>query len=800
MNNYKVYGMTCAVCRNSVEKAVSAVEGVTSCNVSLLTNTMQVEGEVSSETIIKAVRDAGYKAKLMDDDSAIQKEESSDKDLAQEGNLSDNLPDGSDSFKSVINIMSKRIIASVICLFVLFCLSTGRRIFGYSLPGFLISNNIILYVIEMVLSLAVLIINGSIFKNGFKSIIHRAPNMDALVMLGAICSFLYSAIVSVRNIIFYGNMGEYIGETDIYFETAAMIVTLVSVGKLIEEMAKGRTTDAINGLTDLSPKTALLLTKDGEKEVPIQEVKVGDTFILKPGMRIPVDGIIKTGESAIDESSLTGESIPVDKEIGMTVSASTINMSGYLTCMATGVGENTAFSKIVQMVKDASSGKVDIERASDKVSTVGIPLVILLAVITFVCWMFTNMGFGFALSRAIAVLIISCPCAMGLATPIAIMAGNSVGARHGILYKTAESLENTGRTQIVVIDKTGTITTGEPEVTDIVCTVNDMEHRDLLLKIAYTLESKSEHPLAKAICKYAEKRYVQPLKTRNFVATAGKGIKADLILNGEEHTIFAGNEAYIANALLGIKEDSQDPFDSEFSGEIRKLVDNGKTPIIFASKSGLLGVIAVADEVEEEAKDTITSFHQEDIHVVMVTGDRHATAMAVASEVGISKDEVLSEILPKDKADIVTNLKKTGKVAMIGDGVNDAPALTCADTGIAIGAGTDVAIDAADVVLIKNKLSSAVDAIRLSKATLNIIQQNLFWALIYNIIGIPLAAGLFYKAFGWLLDPMFCAFAMTLSSIIVVLNALRLFKFKTSSVATASETVAEQADATKEEA
>lgn len=778
MNNYKVYGMTCAVCRNSVEKAVSSLEGVTACNVSLLTNTMQVDGDASVDSVIKAVKDAGYKARLMNG-------EADNKDKVEASNSSDNSENANsieieeDSVQDSINAMTKKVIASFVLLAILIILSTGRRIFDYSLPSFLIHNNIILYVVEMVLSLAVMVINGNIFANGIKSIIHKAPNMDALVSLGAIASFLYSAIISVQNIIFYGNMSEYVGESDIYFETAAMILTLVSVGKIIEEMAKGRTTDAINGLTDLSPKTALLLTPEGEKEVPIEEVKVGDTFILKPGMRIPVDGIIKTGASAIDESSLTGESIPVDKEIGMTVSASTINMSGYLTCMATGVGENTAFSKIVQMVKDAASGKVEIERTSDKISTIGIPAVIILAVVTFICWMFTNMGVGFALSRAIAVLIISCPCAMGLATPIAIMAGNSIGARHGILFKTAESLESTGKTQIVVIDKTGTITTGEPKVTDIVSIVNDMEHRDLLLKIAYSLESKSEHPLAKAICKYAEKRYVQPLKTRNFVATAGKGIKADLLLNGGEHTIYAGNEAYISSQLLG--NSGEDPFESEFTQEINKLVENGKTPIIFASQTGLLGVIAVADEIEEEAKDTILAFHQENIHVVMVTGDRYQTARAVANEVGINKDEVLSEILPRDKADIVSNLKQSGNVAMIGDGVNDAPALTCADTGIAIGAGTDVAIDAADVVLIQNRLSSAVDAIRLSRATSNVIHQNLFWALFYNIVGIPLAAGVFYKGFGWLLDPMFCAFAMTISSIIVVFNALRLFKFKASS-------------------
>ena len=519
-----------------------------------------------------------------------------------------------------------------------------------------------------------------------------------------------------------------------------------------------------------------------EKEVSISEVKVGDTFILKPGMSVPVDGIIESGTSAVNESSLTGESIPVDKEPGMTVSAATINMSGFLTCRATGVGKDTTFSHIVQTVTDAAAGKAPIAKVADKVSGIFIPVVIGLSVITFIAWMVCKMGVGFALSRAISVLIISCPCALGLATPVAVMVGNGVAAKHGILFKTAEALENTGRSQIVVVDKTGTVTTGRPKITDIISTEDDIEHTDLLLSIAYSLEIKSEHPLAKAICDYAKLRYLSPFETTDFEAVPGKGIKANINLNGEIRTIYGGNESYIGAALLG-KDNAADEeieFENGFSRIIRGLVADGKAPLIFASDAGLLGVIAVADEVREESSRAIEALHNEKIHVCMVTGDRLATAEAVGREVGIGADEVISEVLPEDKAQIIEKLKETGKVAMVGDGINDAPALTCADTGIAIGAGTDVAIDAADVVLIQNNLVSVVDAIRLSKSTLKIIHQNLFWAFAYNLVGIPLAAGCYYKAFGWLLNPMFCAAAMSISSFFVITNALRLFNFKAS--------------------
>lgn len=776
MDNYKVYGMTCVVCASSVEKAVKALAGVSYCNVNLLMNTLQVDGDVPVEEVIKAVKDAGYKARLMNGTSEASSEE---KMKADNSDDSKEKKIDADTESSLVSVMIKRLIISAILLLFLMYFTMGRRLFDYSLPGFLVANPYVLYAIQMILSLSVIAINSQYFVSGIKSIIHKAPNMDALISMGALAAFLYSAVVSVNNIIFYGNMGEYIGKSDIYFETSAMILVLVSIGKLIEEMAKGKTTDAIKDLTDMTPKTALILTGDGEKEVPIEDVKLGDIFILKPGMRVPVDGIVESGNSAVNEASLTGESVPVDKEIGSKVSAATINLSGYLTCKATEVGSDTTFSHIVQMVTDAASGKVNTAKTSDRVSGYLIFVVILLSIITFVAWMFTGLGLGFALSRAIAVLIISCPCAIGLATPVAVMVGNSIGAKHGILFKSAEAMENTGKTQIVVVDKTGTITTGEPKITDVVSTVKDIDHRDLLLKIAYSLESKSEHPLAKAICKYAQSRYIEPLDVINFEANAGKGIRGDIVLSGQRHTIYAGTESYIAQTLLGItaKEDEEN-FISDFSVVTDKLVEEGKTPVLFATKSGLLGVVAVADEINETSRDAVTALHKEDIHVVMVTGDRYLTAKAVGQEIGIAKEEVLSEVLPQDKADIIMKLKESGKVAMIGDGINDAPALTCADIGIAIGAGTDVAIDAADVVLIRNDLTSAVSAIRLSRHTSSIIRQNLFWALIYNIIGIPLAAGVFYKAFGWMLDPVVCALFMTISSILVVLNALRLFKFK----------------------
>lgn len=793
MNTYKVIGMRCQGCVHGVETAVSKLEGVTKVNVNLLLNSMQVEGDVSPEAVIKAVEDAGFKASLNNEDTSVSgassENEADKKQAIDESFTNESEEDG------ILTKMIRRLISSVILLAILLYFSVGRKVFNLPLPDFFRQNQVLLYIIEMLLSFAVIVINREFFISGFKGLFHLKPNMDTLVSLGSLTAFLYSAAVSIYYLFYYGNMTEYVGDGEIYFESSAMILTLISIGKILEERAKGKTTNAIKDLSDLSPKTALILSKDGEKEVPINEVQIGDTFILKPGMSVPVDGIIESGTSAVNESSLTGESLPVDKEPGMTVSAATINMSGFLTCRATSVGKDTTFSKIIEMVTDAAAGKAPIAKVADKVSGIFIPVVLGISVLTFVLWMITGIGLGFSLSRAISVLIISCPCALGLATPVAIMVGNGVGARHGILFKTAEALEDTGRTQIVVLDKTGTLTTGSPKITDVISTQDDIEHNDLLLSIAYSLESKSEHPLAKAICDYARMRYINPFETSNFSAIAGKGVKAEINLNGEIRTIYGGNESYIKSSLLGYDSDDDTEeveFENGFSRIIKGLVADGKTPLIFASDLGLLGIIAVADEVREGAKEAIDIFHKENLHVCMVTGDRLATAEAVGREVGISMDEVISEVLPEDKANIVEKLKETGKVAMVGDGINDAPALTCADTGIAIGAGTDVAIQAADVVLVQNNLVSAIDAIRLSKSTLKIIHQNLFWAFSYNIVGIPLAAGCYYKAFGWLLNPMFCAAAMSISSIFVITNALRLFSFRTTELKNISQPYQEE--------
>lgn len=661
----------------------------------------------------------------------------------------------------------------------------SSRVFGADLSETLPGGQITVYILQILLSLAVIFVSREIFVSGFSSLFHASCNMDCLVSIGALAAFLYSALVSLINIIYYNGSFEYTGESDLYFESCSVILTLVLLGKLLEEIARGRASNAIQGLSDLSPKTALVIKNGQEVEVGIEEVNVGDTFVLKPGMSIPADGIIISGTSAVNESSLTGESMPVDKQPGMSVSASTINMSGHLTCRATNVGSDTTFSRIVRMVNDSASGEATISKTADRVSSIFIPVVLVISVITFAVWMIAGSGFGFSLSRAVCVLIVSCPCALILAAPISIMVGSSVGARYGILYKTAQSIENTGKTQIVVVDKTGTLTTGEPSVTDILSTQNDIEHRDLLLSIAYALESKSEHPVAKAICSFAEKRFVPVMETSAFEAVPGKGIKADLTVGGKVHTIFAGSEAFISEELIGVQK-GKDPadFHNEFSAQINRMVAEGKTPTLFASESGMLGVIAVADEIREGSSEAISALHKEDIHVCMMTGDRLATSEAVGAKVGIEPNEVISDVMPDEKAAIVEKLKETGKVAMIGDGINDAPALTVADAGIAIGAGTDIAVDAADVVLIKDNLQTAVDAIRLSKETLSVIRQNLFWAFFYNIIGIPLAAGCFYKAFGWLLDPLVCALAMTVSGIIVIVNSLKLYTFRTAQSAT----------------
>lgn len=665
----------------------------------------------------------------------------------------------------------------------------------FILPSLLPDRPALLCAVLMAASFIVLFLNRKLFKSGFGALLSKSPNMDTLACLGALVAFIYSAAVSVINLIYYNGAGEYIGERELYFGSFAMILTLIMAGKLLEEIARGKTSDAIKDLADMTPKTALVLRNGEEKEVSVGEVKVGDIFVLKPGMNVPVDGVIESGTSAVNEASLTGESMPVDKSPGMKVAASTINMSGYLTCRATGVGNDTAFSRIVRMVTDAASGKAPIDRTADKISRIFIPFVIVLSILTFAIWMFKGFGIGFSLSRVVSVLIVSCPCALGLAAPIAIMVGTGVGARHGILYKTAEGLENTGRTQIVVVDKTGTLTTGNPKVTDILSTKGDIEHRDLLLSIAYALESKSEHPIAKAICSFAEKRFVPVMETTSFEAIPGKGIRAELVIGDSAQTIYAGNEAFIGECLLG----RQDEYGNDFTPRIKRLVAEGKIPTLFASDSGMLGVIAVADEIREGSREAIDLMHAENIHVCMVTGDRLATSEAVGGQVGIEPNQVISDVLPDEKANIVEKLKETGKVTMIGDGINDAIALTVADAGIAIGAGTDVAIDAADVVLVQDSLITAADAIRLSRDTLRIIHQNLFWALFYNIIGIPLAAGCFYKAFGWLLDPMLCAGAMSISGIFVIANALRLFSFRTTDLSELSEEESEDEDAEEDD-
>ncbi len=673
--------------------------------------------------------------------------------------------------------MLRDLLISTVITLILAFLTIWDGAFGLSLPDILRTNQILMYAIQFVLTFFVLIINRRILIRGFASLLRRRPNTDAAVCFGAVTSFIYSIAVSVINIIYYKGANEYTGESELYFVSTTMIMTMVLLGKYLETLARGKTKNALEDLADMTPKTALVLRNNQETEVSVDEVRVGDIFFLKPGMSVPVDGVIESGTSAVNEASLTGESMPVDKEPGMTVSASTINMSGFLTCRATNVGTDTAFSRILQMVEDSASQKAPLTNIADRISYIFIFAILILSVITFAVWEISGAGIGFSVSRAVCVLIISCPSALALASPVALMIGNSVGARHGILFKSAGALENTGRTQIVVIDKTGTITTGSPKVTDILSTVDDIEHRDLLLSIAYALESKSEHPLAKAICEYAERRFVPVMETTSFNAVPGKGIKANLAVGGRIRTIYAGSESFIGEQLLGRSGD--DEFDNDFSARIKKLVAEGKTPTLFASESGMLGVIAVADEIKEGSREAIDALHEQSIHVCMVTGDRLATSEAVGEQIGIENNEVISEVMPDEKADIVRKLRDTGKVAMIGDGVNDAPALTVADIGIAIGAGTDVAIDAADVVLVQSELINAVDAIRLSKDTLRIIHQNLFWAFFYNILGIPLAAGCFYKAFGWLLDPMFCAIAMCISGIFVITNALRLFSFTT---------------------
>ncbi len=751
MEQYIVTGMSCAACSSRVEKAVSKVPGVTSCSVSLLTNSMGVEGTASEQEIIKAVADAGYGASKKGEGAAkIQSSSAS----AGEDMLKDRTTPA----------LKKRLIASLGFLIVLMYFSMGHMMWGWPVPGFMKDNHVMMGLLQMLLTIAVMVINQKFFISGFKGLIHRAPNMDTLVALGSGASFVYStyALFAMTDAQMRGDMDAVMSYMhDFYFESAAMILALITVGKMLEARSKGKTTDALKGLMKLAPKTAVVIRGEKEVQVSIEQVQKGDCFVVKPGENIPVDGEVIEGNSAVNESALTGESIPVDKAVGDKVSAATVNQSGYLKCRATRVGEDTTLSQIIQMVSDAAATKAPIAKIADRISGVFVPTVITIAVITIIVWLIAGQSIGFALSRGIAVLVISCPCALGLATPVAIMVGNGMGARNGIMFKTAVSLEETGKMQIVALDKTGTITSGEPKVTDIIPAAGVTE--DTLLKYAYALENKSEHPLARAILEKAKEENAGIEEVTGFQALPGNGLTA--ILDG--HTLYGGNHTFISSKVS---------VDGDIQKKAEKLAEAGKTPLFFGNEDRLLGVIAVADVIKEDSPQAIKELQNMGIHVVMLTGDNERTAKAIGQQAGV--DEVIAGVLPEGKEQVIRKLKEKGKVAMVGDGINDAPALTRADMGIAIGAGTDVAIDAADVVLMKSRLSDVPAAIRMSRATLRNIHENLFWAFFYNIIGIPLAAGVWYPLFGWKLNPMFGAAAMSLSSFCVVSNALRLNLFK----------------------
>ncbi len=753
MKQYTVTGMSCAACSSRVEKAVSKVDGVTSCSVSLLTNSMGVDGSASDRAVIEAVEAAGY--------GAVVKGRGNDQKGAAAGSL-----ESMESAKDALidretPKLRKRLIASVIFLIVLMYFSMGHMMWDWPLPSFFVGNHVAMGLLQLLLTIAVMIINQKFFVSGFKGLIHGAPNMDTLVALGSAASFGYSVYVlfAMTDAQVKGDMDAVMSYMhEFYFESAAMILTLITVGKMLESHSKGKTTDALKSLMKLAPKTATLIRDEKEVVVSIDDVKSGDIFVVRPGENVPVDGIVLDGNSAVNESALTGESIPVDKAAGDKVSAATLNQSGFIRCRATRVGEDTTLSQIIQMVSDAAATKAPIAKIADKVSGVFVPAVITIAVVTVIGWLLAGETAGFALARGISVLVISCPCALGLATPVAIMVGNGKGAKSGILFKTAASLEAAGRTQIIALDKTGTITSGEPVVTDIIPadpSVSDNE----LLKFAAAVEEKSEHPLARAIIWKAKEEKIEPEEVTDFSAVVGNGLKG--VLRGNE--IAAGNLKFIEKT-------------AEISDDIRKIADElskeGKTPLFFAESGSLLGIIAVADTIKEDSAQAVKQLRNMGIKVVMLTGDNEQTAKAIGKQAGV--DDVIAGVLPDGKESVIRNLKRHGKTAMVGDGINDAPALTRADTGIAIGAGTDVAIDAADVVLVKSRLIDVPAAIRLSRATLTNIHENLFWAFFYNVIGIPLAAGLWYPLLGWKLNPMFGAAAMSLSSFCVVTNALRL--------------------------
>ena len=751
MEQYIVTGMSCAACSTRVEKAVSKVPGVTSCSVSLLTNSMGVEGSATEQEIIKAVEDAGY--------GASKKGEGKETRQSAGGSAGEEMLKDRET-----PVLKRRLIASVGFLIVLMYFSMGHMMWGWPVPGFMKDNHVMMGLLQMLLTIAVMVINQKFFISGFKGLIHRAPNMDTLVALGSGASFVYStyALFAMTDAQVRGDMDAVMSYMhDFYFESAAMILALITVGKMLEARSKGKTTDALKGLMKLAPKTATLIRDGKEVQVSIDQVQKGDVFVVRPGENIPVDGEVLEGNSAVNESALTGESIPVDKAAGDKVSAATVNQSGYLKCRATRVGEDTTLSQIIQMVSDAAATKAPIAKIADRVSGVFVPAVITIAVITTIIWLLTGQSIGFALSRGIAVLVISCPCALGLATPVAIMVGNGMGAKNGIMFKTAVSLEETGKMQIVALDKTGTITSGEPKVTDIIPA--DGIPEGTLLKYAYALENKSEHPLARAVLEKAKEEKADIEEVTDFQALPGNGLTA--VLDG--YTLYGGNHTFISTKVN---------VEVKIQKQAEKLAEEGKTPLFFGIEDRLLGVIAVADVIKEDSPQAIRELQNMGIHVVMLTGDNERTAKAIGKQAGV--DEVIAGVLPEGKEQVIRKLKEKGKVAMVGDGINDAPALTRADMGIAIGAGTDVAIDAADVVLMKSRLSDVPAAIRLSRATLRNIHENLFWAFFYNIIGIPLAAGIWYPIFGWKLNPMFGAAAMSLSSFCVVSNALRLNLFK----------------------
>ena len=741
MKQYNVTGMSCAACSARVEKAVSGVDGVENCAVNLLTNSMGVEGTASDEAIIAAVEKAGYGASLKTGDKkskAMPDEELKDTQTPK---------------------IRNRLIWSVIFLAPLMYISMGHMMWGWKLPAFMQDNHIAMGLAQLLLTVIIMVINQKFFINGFKGIIHKSPNMDTLVALGAFASFAYSTVQ-----LFLMTSAQLAGDSEkvmslmheFYFESSAMILTLITVGKMLESYSKGKTTNALKSLMNLAPKNATVIRNEKEVVIPVSDVMLNDIFAVKPGESVPVDAVIIEGETAVDESALTGESIPVDKAVGDKVSGATINQSGYIKCRATAVGEDTTLSQIIKMVSDASATKAPISKIADRVSGVFVPCVIVIALIAFCVWLAVGQSFGYALARGISVLVISCPCALGLATPVAVMVGNGKGAKTGILFKTAASLEEAGRIQIVALDKTGTITKGEPKVTDI---IPIKAEKSKLLSYAYSLEKKSEHPLAKAICDYAQDTGVDSFETDEFKALAGNGLAAN-----------AGDKKIIGGSLKFIS--SQINIDDTIKEKASSLSKEGKTPLFFACDDELLGIIAVADVIKEESPKAIKELQNMGIRVVMLTGDNEKTAKAIGKQVGV--DNVISDVLPDGKENVIKELMSFGKVAMVGDGINDAPALTRANVGIAIGAGTDVAIDAADVVLMNSKLTDVSSAIRLSRKTLTNIHENLFWAFIYNVIGIPLAAGVWIPIFGWTLNPMFGALAMSLSSFCVVTNALRL--------------------------